>query len=77
MKKKKEKWWDLASHAKSSTISMIVFRNVSLSRRKSTARFGKSPFFKRKAAIFIGCEKQTHISPKKIDEKIAKVSSFL
>ena len=38
--KKKEKWKKLDSHAKSSTISMILFRNVSLSRGKSTTRFG-------------------------------------
>ena len=33
---------------KSSTMSMILFRNVSLSRGKSTTRFGVSPFFRRK-----------------------------
>ena len=65
----------MASHAKSSTISMILFRNVSLSTGKSTTRFGRSPFFRRKVTIFIGCETKTHILHTKINEKFAKVSS--
>ena len=44
-KMKKTKKWrkmkKLDSHAKSSTISMILFRNVSLSRGKSTTLFGR------------------------------------
>ena len=60
--------------SKSSTISMILFRNVSLSRGKSTTRFGRSPFFRRKVTIFSGRETQIHTHPKKIDEKIDKVS---
>ena len=55
--------------SKSSTISMILFRNVSLSRGKSTTRFAGSPFFRRKVTSFIGRETKTHILPKKIDEK--------
>ena len=61
--------------SKSSTISMILFRNVSLSRGKSTIRFGESPFFLRRVSIFIGRETKTHILPTKINEKqFAKVS---
>ena len=60
--------------SKSSTISMILFRNVSLSRRKSTTRFGVSPFFRGKVTIFIGRETKIHILPTKINEKIAEVS---
>ena len=45
------------------------FRNVSLSRGKSTTRFGWSPFFRRKVTIFIGRETKTHISPTKINEQ--------
>ena len=57
------------------TFFVILFRNVSLSRGKSTTRFGVSPFFRRKVAIFIGRETKTHISPTEINEKkIAKVS---
>ena len=54
---------------------MILFRNVSLSRGKSTTRHGGSAFFRRKVTIFIGRETKTHILPTKINEKkIAKVS---
>ena len=55
---------------------MILFRNVSLSRGKSTTRFGVSPFFsKEKVTIFIGRETETDFLPTKINEqKIAKVS---
>ena len=56
--------------SKSSTISMILFRNVSLSRGKSTTRFAVSRFFRRKVSIFIGRETKTHILPMKINEKI-------
>ena len=52
--------------SKSSTISMILFRNVSLSRSKSTTRFG---FFRRKVTLFIGRETKIHIFQTKIDEK--------
>ena len=49
---------------------------MSLSRRKSTTRFGVSPFPRRKVTIFIGRETTTHILPTKINEnKFAKVSS--
>ena len=51
------------SHAKSSTISMVLFRNVSLSIGKSTT-----------VTIFIGRETKTHIFPTKIDEKTLRVS---
>ena len=71
--KKKEKMKKLDSHAKSSTISMILFRNVSLSRKKSTTRFGSNRFSEEKVTIFIGRETKTHILPKKKNEKIAKV----
>ena len=54
---------------------LILFRNVSLSRGKSTTRFGWSSFFRRKVTIFIGRETKTHILPTKMNEKkIAKVS---
>ena len=59
--------------SKSSTISMILFRNVSLSLGKSTTRFGGSPLFRRKVTFFIGRETKIHIFLTKIDEKIAKV----
>ena len=55
--------------SKSSTISMIVFRNVSLSRRKSTTRFAGSRFFRREVTLFIGHETTTHILQTKINEK--------
>ena len=55
--------------SKSSTISMILFRNVSLSLGKSTTRFAGSAFFRRKVTIFIGRETKTHILPTKINEK--------
>ena len=38
--------------SKSSTISMILFRNVSLSRGKSATRFGGSAFFSKKSHNF-------------------------
>ena len=62
---------------KSKTISMILFRNVSLSRGKSTTRFGVSPFFRRKVTIFIGRETKIHILPTKIDEKKSIRSAHL
>ena len=55
--------------SKSSTISMILFRNVSLSRGKSTTRFAGSAFFRRKVTIFIGRETKTHILQTKINGK--------
>ena len=55
--------------SKSSTISMILFRNVSLSRGKSTTRFAASRFFRRKVAIFIGRETKTHIFRRKSTKK--------
>ena len=55
--------------SQSSTISMILFRNVSLSRGKSTTRFGRSAFYIRKVTIFIGRETKTNILPTKINEK--------
>ena len=55
---------------------MILFRNVSLSRGKSTTRFGWKAFFQRKVPISIGRETKTHILPTKINEtKIAKVNN--
>ena len=48
---------------------MILFRNVSLSRGKSTTRCGVSPLFRRKVTIFIGCETKTHILLTKINEQ--------
>ena len=53
---------------------MILFRNVSLSRRKSTTRFGRSPFFRRKVAMFIGRETKTHFTDEN-QRKIDKVSA--
>ena len=50
---------------------MILFRNVSLSRGKSTTRFAGSPFFRRKVTIFIGRETKTHIFPTKIEQQQA------
>ena len=55
--------------SKSSTISMILFRNVSLSRSKSTTRFGVSRFFQGKLTIPIGRETKTHILLTKINDK--------
>ena len=73
--KKKQKWWNLDSHAKSSTISMIVFRNVSLSIGKSTYRFGVSPFFSEEKWQFSFDVKQEHTFYwRKLTKKIAKVS---
>ena len=55
--------------------AMILFPNVSLSRGKSTTRFGWSAFFRRKVTIFIGRETKIHILLTKINEnKNAKVS---
>ena len=48
---------------------MVLFRNVSLSRGKSTTRFGGNRFFQGKVTIFIGRETKTHILPTKINEK--------
>ena len=54
---------------------MILFRNVSLSRGKSTTRFGWLSFFRRKVTIFIGREtKNTHFNDENQLKKIAKVS---
>ena len=61
--------------SKSSTISMILFRKVSLSRGKSTTRFWWSAFFRRKVAIFIGRETKTHFTDENQRKKIAKVST--
>ena len=50
---------------------MICFRNVSLSRRKSTTHFGVSPFFQGQVTIEIGREtKHTHFT----DENQRKTS---
>ena len=46
---------------KSSTISMILFWNVSLSRGKSTTRIAGSRLFRRKVTIFIERETKIHI----------------
>ena len=53
-----------------------VFRNVSLSQRKSTTRFvGGHSFSEEKVAIVSGRGTKTHILPPKINEhKFAKVS---
>ena len=51
----------VTSSSKSSTISMILFRNVTLSRGKSASRFAVSSFFRRQVAIFIGRETKIHI----------------
>ena len=48
---------------------MILFRNVSLSRGKSTTNFWVSPFFLRKVTIFIGRETKTYILPTKINRR--------
>ena len=56
---------------------MILFRNVSLSRGKSTTRFAVSPFFRRKVTIFIGRETKTHIFRRKSTKKIGQVSPFI
>ena len=63
--------------SKSSTISMILFRNVSLSLGNSTTHFGVSPFFRRKVTIVIGSwNKNTHFTNENQRKKnIAKVSS--
>ena len=45
---------------KSSTISMILFRNVSFP-KKINNPFWVSPFFRRKVTNFIGRETKTHI----------------
>ena len=50
--KKKKKMNKLDSDAKSSTISMILFRNVSLSIGKSTTRFGVVTVFSEKSDNF-------------------------
>ena len=47
----------------------VFVRNVSLTRGKSTTRFGCHRFFRRKVTIFIGREIKTHILPTKINEK--------
>ena len=47
---------------------MILFRNVSLSRRKSTTVLGGHRFFPRKVTIFFGRETKTHILLEKINE---------
>ena len=59
---------------KSSTISMILFRNVSLSRGNSTTSFGESAFFKRKVTNVIGRETKHTFYRRKSTKKIAKVS---
>ena len=51
--------------SKSSTISMILFRKVSLSRGKSTTRFGRWSFFRRKVTSFIGRETKRHMKSTK------------
>ena len=41
---------------------MILYRNVSFSRRKSTTNFGGPPFFRGKVTIFIGRVTNTHFT---------------
>ena len=54
---------------------MILFRNVSLSRGKSTTRFGGWSFFLRKVTIFHWTwNKNTHFTDENQRKKIAKVS---
>ena len=65
-----KKWRNLASHAKSSTISMILCRNVSLSRRKSTTCFGVSPFFRRKVAFLLDVKQKHSFYRRKSTKKI-------
>ena len=48
---------------------MILFRNVSLSRGKSTTRFGESPFFRRKVALSLDVKQKHTFFPTKINEK--------
>ena len=43
-------------------------------KNENVARFGRSAFFRRKVAIFIGRETKTHILPTKMNGKNAKVS---
>ena len=76
MMKKKKNEMKLDSHAKSSTISMILFRNVSLFPEENQQPvLGGNRFFQRKGTIFIGRETKPHILPTKMNEKkIAKVS---
>ena len=61
----------------SSTISMILFRNVSLPSGKSTTRFGVSPFFLRKVTIFIGRETKHTFYRRKFTKKIGQVGLFI
>ena len=58
------------------TISMILFRNVSLFPEENQQPvFAVSPFFRRKVAIFIGRETNTHIlTDENQRKKFAKVS---
>ena len=62
---------------KTSTICMILFRNVSLSRGKSTTRFAVLPIFRRKVTIFIGRETKIHIFRRKSTKKIDQVCAFI
>ena len=71
MKKRRR---NLTSHAKSSTISRVyrcccnffrLFRNVSLSKGKSTTRFGVLPFFRIKVTFVIGRETKAHEDQRK------------
>ena len=56
--------------SKSLTISTILFRNVSVSRGKSTTNLGVSPFFQRKVTISIGRETKTHTFLRRSTKKI-------
>ena len=56
---------------------MILFRNVSLSRGKSTTLFAGWTFFQRKVTIFIGRETKTHIFQTKINETNSQRSALL
>ena len=61
--------------SKSSTISMILFRNVSLSRGKSTTRFWEVTVFQKKSDNFHWTRnKNTHFTDENERKKIAKVS---
>ena len=54
--------------SKSSTISMILFRNV-FSQRKSTTRFGGRRFSQEKWQFSVDVKTNTHNWPTKINEK--------
>ena len=64
----------------SSTISMILFRNVSLSRGKSTTRFGKGKgviVFPKKSGNFHWTRNKTHSLPTKNSLKSAHLTIII